>query len=91
MTKDRRPFLLQTAVWICCFGGGLVLVTMIAFMVTAIYERIVPPTDMHLLGLWTTVMMFYVAPVGGIMIVLGGLMWIGVALAQRSKSTKNIS
>lgn len=58
-------------------GGALVLLTLIAFFATAIYETIVPPTDMHLAGLLTAVMLFYVAPFGGVLLVLGGLVWGG--------------
>jgi len=57
-------------------GGVLVLLTLLAFLATAIYETIVPPTDMHLSGLLTAAMMLYVAPVGGILLALGGLTWI---------------
>lgn len=68
---------------LCMAGGALVLLTIIAALATAIYETIVPPTDMHLPGLLTAAMMLYVAPVGGILLVLGGLMWIGISYGNR--------
>jgi len=77
MTKQRRPIFQRLTAWICWFGGGLLLLTAVAFAATAIYEWIVPPTDMHLPGLLTAVMMFYIAPVGGILLALAGLMRIG--------------
>ena len=89
MAKGRKPFLQRTTAWLCCFGGGLIFLTVIAFVATAIYEWIVPPTDMHLPGLLTAAMMFYVAPIGGIMLTLGGLMWVGLSFAHRKRSKEN--
>lgn len=91
MMSTKRTFnSLQTVARISCLGGGaLVLLTMIAFVATAIYETVVPPTDMHLPGLVTAAMMFYVAPVGGILLVLGGLMWIGVSFVDRSSGRQH--
>ena len=77
MTKQRRPIFQRLTAWLCWFGGGVLLLTAIAFAATAIYEWIVPPTDMHLSGLLTAVIMFYVAPFGGVLLALAGLMRIG--------------
>ena len=65
----------------CLSGGALVLLTIIAFLVaTAIYTVVPPtPTNMLLPGLLIAAMMFF-APAGGILLVFGGLMWIGVSL-----------
>ena len=85
MNTKRTFYSLQKIGRISCIGGGLlVLLTIIAFVATAIYETIVPPTDMHLPGLLTAAMMRYVAPVGGILLVSGGLTWIGMFLVGRS-------
>jgi hypothetical protein len=67
----------------CLAGGALVLFTLIAFVSTAIYETVVPPTDMHLAGLLTAAMAFYVAPVGVVLLILGGLTRLGVFLLCR--------
>ena len=85
MNTKRKYYSLQKTARVSFLGGGaLVLLTLIAFLATAIYETIVPPTDMHLPGLLTAVMMLYVAPVGGILLVLGGLTWIGISLVDRN-------
>jgi len=81
--NDRLPFLRKTARVFCLGGGALVALTLVAFVATAIYETLVPPTDMHLPGLLTAAMMLYVAPIGGVLLVLGGLMWIGIVFAGR--------
>ena len=91
MASNRKSFLLKAPARLCCLGGGLVLLTVIAFVATAIYEWIVPPTDMHLPGLLTAAMLLYVAPIGGIIFIIGGTMWIGVSFASRKKSTDNNS
>ena len=91
MTKQGKSILQRVTAWLCWFGGGLLLLTAIAFTATAIYEWIVPPADMHLPGLLTAAMILYVAPIGGILLVLGGMMWIGVSFANRRKSTDNSS
>lgn len=84
MNKKRKCCSLQKIARVSCIGGGaLVLLTIIAFLATAIYETIVPPTDMHLPGLLTAAMMLYVAPIGGILLVFGGLMWIGISYGNR--------
>jgi hypothetical protein len=91
VAKIRKPFPLRAAAWLCWSGGGLILLTLVAFVSAAIYEWIVPPTDMHLPGLLTAVMMFCVAPVGAILLALGGLMRLGLFLAYRRTSTENTS
>jgi hypothetical protein len=84
MNKKRKCSTLQKVARVSCIGGGaLVLLTVIAFLTTAIYETIVPPTDTHLPGLLTAAMMLYVLPVGGILLVSGGLMWIGSSFVGR--------
>ena len=70
MTKQEKLILQRVAAWLCCLGGGLLLLTAIAFAATAIYERMVPPTDMHLPGLLTAVMILYAAPIGGILLAM---------------------
>lgn len=74
----------------CIGGGALVLLTISAFFATAIFETIVPPTDMHLPGLLTAAMMLYVAPIGGILIVLGGLMWIAISYGNRRSGRERL-
>jgi hypothetical protein len=90
MTKQRKSILQRGAAWLCWLGGGLLLLTAIAFAATAVYEWIVPPTDLHLPGLLTAAMMFYAAPIGVILLALGGLMRIGTSFAHR-KTTNDIS
>jgi hypothetical protein len=55
-------------------GGACILVTVMVSIATAIYELMVVPTDMHLLGLLTTLLMFAVAPIGGVALTLGVLL-----------------
>ena len=84
MNKKRKLYFLQTIARVSCIGGGaLVLLPIIAFLATAIYETMVPPTDMHLPGLLTAAMLLYVAPVGGTLLVLGVLLWIGRSFVDR--------
>ena len=89
MRKNWIPFLARGAAWLFFFGLGLLLLTLLAFAATAIYEWISPPTDMHLAGLLTAVLMFHVAPVGAVLFASGGLAWIGLTLAQRRNPKKN--
>jgi hypothetical protein len=53
--------------------GALVclLLPALAWLGTGLYEKLVPPTDMHLPGLLTAVLVLYVAPVGVVLLVLG--------------------
>ena len=55
------------------------LLPALAWLGTALYEMLVPPTDMHLPGLLTAVLVLYVAPVGVVLLVLaltaGGWAW----------------
>ena len=56
----------------------------LALLGTALYEGLVPPTDMHLPGLLTAVLVLYVAPVGVVLLILGLLAggsawWLGRA------------
>ncbi len=66
-------------------GSSCVLLTAIAFVATAVYESIVPPTDMHLPGLLTACLMVYLAPVGGIAIIVGGLLSISVLFIRHKE------
>ena len=84
MNRKRKFYSLQKIARVSCIGGGaLVLLTIIAFLANAIYETMVLPTDMHLPGLLTAAMVLYVAPVGGILLLLGGLIWIGSSFVDR--------
>ena len=69
-------------------GIGCLLITMIAFVGTAIYEWIIPPTDMHLPGLITAVLMFYVAPSGVVLLVLRGLLRITSLLCRAVRTVQ---
>lgn len=75
----------------CWIGCGLLVLTVMAFSATAIYESIVEPSDMHLPGLLTAVIIFYAVPTGFILLALGGLMRLGAFLRQRRKTVKNTS
>ena len=67
------------------------LLTAIAFAATAVYEWIVPPTDMHLPGLLTAALILYAAPIGSILLVVGGLIKIGVSFAHCKKTSNDVS
>lgn len=90
MTKQRKSILQRFTAWLCWLGGGLLILTAIAFASTAIYEWIVPPTDMHLPGLLTALMMLYAAPIGGLLLALAGLMRIGTSIAHRRRTANDI-
>ncbi len=77
--------------WLCWLGGGLLLSTAVALAASVIYEWIVPPTDMHLPGLVSAAMMFYAAPIGVILLALGGVMKIGISFAHRKKTSNDVS
>jgi len=86
MNQQRRLSPVRKAARVSFLGGAaLILLTVIAFIATAIYEWMVPPTDMHLPGLVTAVMMLYVAPIGGVALLFGGLMWVGGSFEVASK------
>ncbi len=89
--KRKLLFLRKTARVLCLGGGALVLLTLIAFIATCIYEWFVPPTDMHLPGLLTAIMMFYVAPIGGVALLLGALMRTMASLLKHRDLAKNSS
>ena len=87
MEEDMRISGVITAGRILFYTGCTILLVTVAVSVgTALYEWIIPPTDMHLLGLLTAVMIFYVAPLGAILFVIGGLTWLFVFLATRKHS-----
>ena len=46
------------------------LLPALALLGTALYEELVPPTDMHLPGLLTAMLVLYLAPVGAVLLVL---------------------
>jgi len=81
--KNSSGWLLWLAIWTCWLGVALLGVTGLSLLVASVYEWIVPPTDMHLLGLLSAAMLFYLAPVGAALIAIGGTAWIGVAFATR--------
>jgi hypothetical protein len=90
MNEKRKLTSLRKTAHVSCLGGGaLILLTLVAFFGCAIYEWIVPPTDMHLPGLLTAVMMFYVAPIGGVALLLGGLMRMLASLLEHRKFGAN--
>lgn len=60
----------------CLVGLSCILLTTIIFIVNYVSEVMFPPRDMYFFGLITTIMIFYVAPIGGIALLLGGLMCI---------------
>ena len=60
----------------CLFGLSCILLTTVIFIANYLYEIISPPTDMYLFGLITTIMMFYIAPIGGMVLSLGGAIYI---------------
>ncbi len=76
--------------WLFCIVGLLcILLSTIIFIVNCIYEVIFPPRDMYFFGLVTTIMIFYVAPVGGIVLLVGGAMGIvDNRFARKDNSTK---
>jgi len=43
----------------------------LAWLGTALYEELVPPTEGHLPGLLTVLLVLYLAPVGVVLLVLG--------------------
>ncbi len=65
--------------------GGCILVALTgaALLGAAIYEWFVPPTDMHLWGLLAAAMLMFAAPIGVVMICLGGLIWVITAIGGR--------
>lgn len=82
--KTRQGGLQRTAKWLCLLGFGLAGLTVIVFTVTMVYEWIVPPTDMHLLGLLSAALLMYTAPPAAVLLVVGGLTWLGLAASKRS-------
>jgi hypothetical protein len=64
-------------------GLVLVFLTLAALLGAAIYEWFVPPTDMHWPGLLAAAMLMFVAPVGGFLVCVGGLIWIITAVGGR--------
>ena len=70
-------------------GAACLCVVVLAFVATAVYELIKPPTDMHLPGLISAMLMFYLAPVGGILLILGGVLRFGALIILRRNAKKN--
>ena len=85
MEKHQKGYLLRISQFLCFTGGGIFFLTVIMSLTTAIYEWMFPPTDMYLLGLLTTAMMFYAAPIGVILLILGCMIRVGHALNNRHK------
>jgi hypothetical protein len=91
MTTQENSTLRSVTAWLFWLGGGLLVLTGIAFQATAIYEKIVQPTDMHLPGLLTAAMVYYAIPLATILLASAGLMRIGAVIVRRRKSAENIS
>lgn len=53
--------------------GALICLVLpaLAWLGTALWERLVPPTDMHLPGLLTALLVLYLAPAGLVLLLLG--------------------
>ena len=66
-------------------GKALIILVISSFIITAIYEWLIPPTDMHLLGLLTTILLFYVAPIAFILLLLAGLGKIYLSIINRNE------
>lgn len=62
------------------FGTGALLLTGIALATTALFEQIVKPTDMHLAGLLSAVLMIYLLPLGALTLAVAGLMKLGISI-----------
>ena len=73
----------QTGRVLCIVGGALVLFALVAVVAATIYDRIVPGTDMSVPGFLAGVMLGRLAPLGGVLLVVGGLIWIGASFAGR--------
>lgn len=84
MSANQKRILWKKIARMSCFAGcALVMITQLAFLATALYETVVPPTDMHLPGLLTAVMMLYVSPLGVVLFVVGGLVWVRLYFLDR--------
>ncbi len=81
--KTSSDWILRLAILTCWLGGALIGLTACSLLITFIYEWIVPPTDMHPLGLLSAVLLFYLAPVGAALVAVGGILWIGATFATR--------
>ena len=57
-----------------CIGTACLGIVGLAFVVAAVYEQIKSPTDMHLPGLVSAMLLLYLAPIGGLLIILAGLL-----------------
>jgi len=73
----------QTGRVLCIVGGALVLFALIAVVAATIYDRTVTGDDPTLPGFLAAVMLGRLAPLGGILLVAGGLIWIGASFAGR--------
>lgn len=57
--------------WLLWGAAVCLVLPVLAWWGTALYEALVPPTDMHLPGLLTAALVLYLAPVGVVLLVLG--------------------
>ncbi len=73
---------------LCIVGGALVLFALLAVVAATIYDRTVPGDDPTLPGFLAAVMLGRLAPLGGVLLVGGGLIWIGASFAGR-RSTED--
>lgn len=84
MSAKQKRILCRKMARIACFTGcALVMITQLTFLATVLYGKIIPPTDMHLPGLLTAVMMLYLAPLGSVLFVVGGLLWMSIYFLDR--------
>jgi len=73
----------QTGRVLCIVGGALVLFALIALVAANTYDRFVPGDDPTLPGILAAVLLGRLAPLGGVLLAAGGLIWIRASFAGR--------
>jgi hypothetical protein len=83
----KKKMLQRSPVYLAYTGIALIILIAISFLITVIYEWLVPPTDMHLLGLLSAALFFYLGPLACVLLLLAVIAKIWLSFINRKNSS----
>ncbi|WDE96340.1 hypothetical protein PQO03_11530 [Lentisphaera profundi] len=91
MKMKKNEFIQRITSWFYYIGFALMILVITTFLITVIYEWLVPPTDMHILGLLTAILLLYVAPIASILLLFAAFGKIHLSFIKRNKENNDNS